>query len=136
MTPSKISRKFAATFAAGGMVVAALATAPVAHAGDDFSSNLKNFQSSEGTSSTTDNSDLNRREKTVLKYGVTTQEQIDKCKAEWADKVLPAIDRGYDFPCPTSPISQEEYDAAKAKAGNGVTGSIEGVLGIFKGFSS
>ena len=130
MTPSKIkTTKLFAAALVGGLALGAF-VAPMAHAEEDAVTGF----SSEGSSDPAENPDFDRRIRTVLKYGVTTEADIAKCQADWAGKELPALDRSYDFPCPTSPITQEDVDAAKAKAGVG--DFLSQVREFFQGFSS
>ncbi|APT85651.1 hypothetical protein CAQU_12055 [Corynebacterium aquilae DSM 44791] len=53
------------------------------------------------------------RDRTILHYGVTTQEDIDKCVDYYKDRMV--IDKyfGYDYPCVTEPITKADVEAAK-----------------------
>lgn len=133
MTPSKIkTTKLFAAALGGGLALGAF-VAPMAHAEESSTDAVTSF-SSEGSSDPAENPDLDRRIRTVLKYGVTTEADIAQCQADWAGMELPALDRSYDFPCPTSPITQEDVDAAKAKTGVG--DFLSQVREFFQGFSS
>ncbi|APT85652.1 hypothetical protein [Corynebacterium aquilae] len=55
----------------------------------------------------------NKRMHSVLHYGVTTQEDIDKCVAKYAGKPIVAMEFPYNYPCPLKPIT--ERDIANAK---------------------
>ncbi|PRQ10490.1 hypothetical protein C1Y63_11175 [Corynebacterium sp. 13CS0277] len=55
------------------------------------------------------------RDRTIAHYGVTTQEQIDRCVAVNADRVFPAIYHGYDYPCPQEPITAADVEELAAR---------------------
>ena len=55
------------------------------------------------------------RDRTIAQYGVTSQEEIDRCVAENADRVFPAIYHGYDYPCPAEPITAVDVEELAAR---------------------
>ena len=54
-----------------------------------------------------------RRRATVLHYGVTTQAEIDACKADTEHKVITLEGTPYERPCPSAPITKEDVEQAQ-----------------------
>lgn len=102
MPPSKLKTTKLFAAALGGGLALGSFVAPMAHAEESSTDAVTSF-SSEGSSDPAENPDLDRRTRTVLKYGVTTEADIAKCQADWAGKELPALGPRLRFPVPDKP---------------------------------